>query len=96
MKKSLLLGITSAFIGVLTGLFLRDWSMTTKICGYIGLGCLLLAGIFEGSFLSGDRIRANYSSETKDTRNRRENIASYFFIISVPNVLAIILLYFLV
>ena len=96
LKKSLLLGIVCAFIGVLTGLLLRDWSMTTKICGYIGFGCLILAGIFEGSFVSGDRIRGNYSSETKDDRSERQNIASALFIVSVPNILAVILLYFLI
>lgn len=96
MKKALLLGIGCAIISVLTGLVLRDWSITTKICGYIGLGCLLFAGLFEGSFVSGDRIRANYSSETEDDRNQRRNISSSLFVVSIPNVLAAVLVYYLV
>jgi len=93
LKKSFLLGIACTFIGVLIGLFLRDWSMTMKICGYIGFGCLILAGVFEGSFLSGDRSRANYSSETKDDRNERRGLAASLSIVAVPNILAAILLY---
>lgn len=96
MRKAFLLGIICVFISALIGLFLRDWYMTMKICGYIGLGCLLLGGIFQGSYLSGGGIRGNYANESKEDRDQREGIASSLFIISVPNCLvAGLLLYFL-
>ena len=96
LKKSFLLGIICVFISALSGLFLRDWSITMEICGYIGLGCLLLAGIFQGSYLSGGSIRGNYANESKEDRDQREGIAGFLFIISVPNCLvAGLFLYFL-
>ena len=62
MKTSLGVGLITAIIGILTGFILNDWSITSKVCGYIGIGCLILVGIFNGVFISGDRSRGNYAT----------------------------------
>lgn len=94
LKKPFLVGIICALAGAAAGAYWGNWSLTAKICGYIGLGSLLLAGIFEGSYISGDRLRANYATETREDRNVREKISGFLFIMSLPSLLAAILLYF--
>ncbi|MGS0765200.1 DUF5316 domain-containing protein [Syntrophomonas curvata] len=93
MKISLGIGVIAAIIGGLTGLILNDWSMTVKICGYMGGGCLALVGLLNGAFISGDRNRANYHIETKDTRQEKERITNSLLMISAPNIIVAILTY---
>lgn len=93
MKVSFGIGLVTAIIGLLIGLILNDWSMTVKVCGYIGGGCLVLVGLLNGAFISGDRNRANYYMETKDTRREKESVTNHLLVISLPNIIAAILTY---
>lgn len=93
MKISFGIGVITAIIGLLIGLMINDWSMTVKVCGYIGGGCLVLVGLLNGAFISGDRNRANYYMETKDTRQEKERVTNNLLVISVPNIIVAILTY---
>ncbi len=93
MKISLGIGALTVIIGLLSGLISNDWSITVKICRYIGAGCLVLGALFNGAFISGDRHRANYSYETKADRREREKGSNHLLVISVPNIIAAIVIY---
>ena len=61
--------------------------------GGIGLVSILLSAIFSGSMVSGDRIRANFLTESKDDRLERQRTMIRFGLFGLPNLLAAVLLY---
>lgn len=80
------------FVSIIIGWLLKDWMLTTKVSGTLGLICFAIAGILNRAFVSGDRNRANYSIEEKKERDNRLKISSYMFIIGVPNIIIAILI----
>lgn len=93
MKKSLGIGVVTAITGIIIGLAVNDWSITIKVCGYLGIGCLVLVGVFNGAFINGDRYRGNYANETKETRHEKEKITNTLLLVAVPNIIAAILIF---
>lgn len=91
MKKIFLLGILLAFFLFLFGFF-SNLDVFILISGGIGLGCLLVAGLFSGVFISGDKIRANFATETSSERQKRYNRMLAFVLFGAPNFLVAILL----
>ncbi|AND41478.1 DUF5316 domain-containing protein [Cytobacillus oceanisediminis] len=91
MKKSFLLGILLSFFLFLFG-FSTNLDAFILISGGIGLGCLLIAGLLSGVFISGDRIRANFATETSSERQKRYNRMLSFVVFGAPNFLVAILL----
>jgi hypothetical protein len=76
MKKSIILSFMIICIGIVIGKMLNNWMLTTKICGIAGLICLGIAGLLNGAFVSGDRNRANYYSETKEDRIQKSKVTN--------------------
>lgn len=80
-------------IGIVIGIILSNWMLTIEICGVIGLICLGIAGLLNGSFVSGDRNRANYSFDTKEDKIEKSKIANFAIVVGLPNIiLAVIVL----
>ncbi|MGZ9583775.1 DUF5316 domain-containing protein [Paenibacillus marinisediminis] len=69
--------------------------LTLKINSGICAGLLILAMIFSGSFVSGDRMRANYNSSSKEDNIQKNKWTDKLLLISVPFVIVSISLYFL-
>lgn len=93
MKISFGVGIITTIIGLLIGLILKDWLVTVKVCGYIGGGCLVLVCLINGVFISGDRSRGNYLSETENDRKEKGRMTKYLLTMSVPNIIVAILIF---
>ena len=93
LKLSFLLGSILAIIGLLIGLIFNDWNLALKINGFIVIGCVVLSGILNGSFISGDQFRANYLTETKTNRDNKMKISKYLLSISLPNIIVCIILF---
>jgi hypothetical protein len=74
------------------GLFTQDWELFLKIIGIAAVVPLLMAGLLSGAFVSGDRNRANYHSESKEDRNQKVNWMKIFLLISSPNVTLLVIL----
>lgn len=68
MLRSSLLGVGILVTGLTVSLFLGQMKQGIDIIGTIGIVLLALAGIVSGSFVSGDRVRANYSLEEENKR----------------------------
>ena len=75
------------------GLIFNDWNLALKINGFIVIGCVVLSGILNGSFISGDQFRANYLTETKTNRDNKMKISKYLLSISLPNIIVCIILF---
>ncbi|RBP86212.1 hypothetical protein DFO70_13018 [Cytobacillus firmus] len=91
MKKGFLIGILLAFFLFLFGFF-TNLDVFILISGGIGLGCLLVAGLLSGVFISGDKIRANFTTETSSEGQKRYNRMLTLVAVGAPNFLVAILL----
>ena len=94
MKKSIISGLIIMLVSVLMGVILNDWALTAKISGAIGLICIGVAGIADGSFVSGDRYRANASLDTEEDRTRKNKISVFAILIALPNIIVTVILLF--
>jgi len=94
LKLSFLIGLVIAIVAHLIGFLLNDYNITLKITGFIVVGSFLVSGILKGTFISGDRYRANYIGETKDDRDKKMKIIKYALFLSIPNIISIIILAF--
>ena len=93
--KYLLLGIFLSVIGVLVSILIWDINMVITITSGIGLFFIVVAFLFSGALISGDRIRANLASESVEGKKQRDNIGFRSALISIPSFVIAILFYFL-
>lgn len=92
MKKTIILSLSMMCISIFWGKILNNWMLTIQISGIIGLVCFVIAGILNGTFISGDRLRSNYSTDKKEDRIRRSKITNFVLIVGSPNfILAVVL-----
>lgn len=93
LKLPFLIGLAIAIIANLIGFLLNDYNITFKITGFVVAGSFLISGILNGTFISGDRYRANLVGETKDDRDKKMKIIKYAVFVSIPNVIIFIVLF---
>lgn len=94
MLRSLGFGAALLALIALVSIGFGDWTLIMKFAGYAGGGFLLLAAVFSGSLVSGDRMRANFSTETKEDRDTRLKWSTRFMLISLPNIAASFCMYY--
>lgn len=77
MKKRtfFLAGVLLALLFFFIGGLVKSHLILTNISGSIALICFLISGASTGTFISGDRIRANLGAEDRDERRERINLA---------------------
>ena len=92
MRVSFFIGLVIAIIALLIGCLLKDYNITLKITGIVSAGCIVICGILNGSFISGDRYRDNYISETKDDRNKKIKIVNNLLLVLISNAIVSILI----
>lgn len=83
-------GIILLILVSLVSFFLGDWSILFKFSGVIGLASFLISGLLSGVFVSGDRIRANYTNEDDEDKGIRQGWASKLFLFGLPNLVGAI------
>ncbi|AZK47919.1 DUF5316 family protein [Paenibacillus lentus] len=94
--KKLLLGITLSVLLSLSVGFFWEWKLAINITGGIGVIMLLLAGILNGTFISGVQMRANRKIESAEDKELRNKLTSTFFLLGFPFFLMAIALFFVV
>ena len=90
------IGILLSIIGVLLSIIIWGLDNAYLITGGIGLLFIGLAMIFSGSLVSGDRMRANFATESADDRRKRNSVTFRLALIGIPNLVIAVLIYFLV
>ncbi|MED4019020.1 DUF5316 domain-containing protein [Sutcliffiella cohnii] len=93
--KYLLTGTILSVIGVLLSTFLWSFNQAYMIPGGIGMVFLLGAMVTSGSMVSGDRMRANFSTESADDRKIRNRTTSRLALLGLPSLFTAILIYYL-
>ena len=96
MKKSIILGLIIMCSGIVIGIVLNNWMLTIKICGVIGLVCFCIVGILNGSFISGDRIRANSSIDTTEDKIQRSKITNFVIAVGLPNIIMAVIVFLII
>ncbi|MDX8046285.1 DUF5316 domain-containing protein [Gracilibacillus sp. S3-1-1] len=84
-KYSWLFGTTIALCSLVIGLLLNDWQMTIAISGIAFLAPLFLVALLTGVFNRGDKIRANYHTESREDRDEKHQWIKNLVCISIPN-----------
>src|SRR5665647_2280880 len=93
MKKPIILGFIIMCISIVIGKILNNWMLTIEICGIIGLICLGIAGLLNGSFVNGDRNRANSSFDTKEDKNNKNKITNFAVAVGLPNIILAVIVF---
>ncbi|AVK85338.1 hypothetical protein C3943_18300 [Lysinibacillus sp. B2A1] len=94
--KYLFIGTILSIIGVSASMLLWGMERAYFISGIIGCILIVVAMIMSGSMVSGDRMRANFATETREHRDERNKFTANSFLMAVPNILITIILYYFV
>lgn len=92
--KYLLIGTGLSLIGILIAVIIWDVHMISNITSGMGFIFLIVACLFSGAFVNGDRMRANWSNETKENWVQRNKIAWRSLIMAVPNFAVAFIFYY--
>lgn len=87
------IGCILATIGFFISLLVWGMDQSYIIPGAI---CIILIGlsmIFSGTMVSGDRMRANYATESSEDRNSRNKMIMGMTLIGSPNLILAIIIY---
>ncbi|MGP4042498.1 DUF5316 domain-containing protein [Gracilibacillus sp. D59] len=90
------IGLILSVIGVLISFIV--WGMDKAYVITAGIGFLFIgiSMVFSGSMVSGDRMRANFATESDDDRRIRRSVTFRSGLIGIPNlVIALLIYYFL-
>ncbi|MER1990641.1 MAG: DUF5316 domain-containing protein [Solibacillus isronensis] len=92
--KYFLIGMGLSIIGILLAIIFWDVHMISNITSGIGFIFLIVACIFSGAFVNGDRMRANLAMETKENWVQRNKIAWCSLMMAVPNFAVAFIFYY--
>ncbi|WP_042348519.1 DUF5316 domain-containing protein [Bacillus massiliigorillae] len=90
-----LIGILLSVIGVLGSLVMWGIDKAYFISGGIGLFFIGISIVYSGSMVSGDRMRANFATESDEDRRKRNSVTFRTALIAIPNLIITFLIYFL-
>ena len=80
--RSFLAGISVSGLLLIISLFLDNSSIIMYLLLLLGVIPIVISGFLSGAFVSGDRVRANYS-DSKDF-SERTKIGSVLFLFGIP------------
>lgn len=93
--RNLLFGSILAIIGFFVSYLVWGIDKSYFIPGAIGIILIGLSMVFSGSMVSGDRMRANYATESSEDRDSRNKIIFGMTLIGAPNLILAFILYIL-
>ncbi|WP_156288755.1 DUF5316 domain-containing protein [Oceanobacillus salinisoli] len=88
MKQAFFIGCGISFILILTAFITRDYGLYGKVLLGFGIISVVISALLGGVFLSGPEIRANFHTESKEDRKRRNNTMLVTGIFALPNLVA--------
>lgn len=80
MKNLLFIDAVIFVIATLAAFLTGDLAFIINIIGFTGLIFIITAGILTGSFVSRNRVRANYNSDNKERREKNRLSKNFFFV----------------
>jgi len=92
--RPLLPGLIVGVLGIILSLLLRNPDRIMYSLFIIGFIPIIISGFMTGAYVSGDRVRGNYS-DTKEF-NERTGMSTKLFLFGIPFVLAAIAIRYIV
>jgi hypothetical protein len=83
--KAFGIGILTVCIAGIISFGLKDLQLFFIIMSAIVLICFGVSGLLTNAFVNGDRVRANFHSETKKQRDARTSWAIQLFLLGLPS-----------
>jgi len=96
VKKTIILSIIIMCISIILGKLMNNWMLTIEISVIIGLVSFVIAGILNGAFISGDRLRANSSIDKEGDKVVRSKITNFVLIIGSLNFILAVIIFFII
>lgn len=93
--KYFLLGILLAAIGTFVSFIVWGSEKVYMITGGIGILFIGISMVLSGSLVNGDKMRANFATETNRDRTKRNKFMFRTALIGIPNLLLALVLYLL-
>jgi hypothetical protein len=94
--KYFLFGIGLSIIGILISIVFWGIDKAYLVTGSIGLIFLGISMVMSGSMVSGDKMRANFATESAEDRRERNRTTLKSMLLGLPSVLTSVLLYYLI
>lgn len=92
--RSFLSGLVVGVIGLIISIFAQDTDKIIYTLLIIGFIPIIISGFMTGAYVSGDRVRGNYS-DSKDF-HERSGRSGKLFVFGLPCVLSAIVISFIV
>lgn len=92
--KYILCGVLIAFVTSIGTWFLDESQNVAKVTGGTGLLFLILSMIISGSLVNGDRMRANFATETEGDRKERLSWTTKLALLGLPGIIVAVAIYF--
>ncbi|MGE7693883.1 DUF5316 domain-containing protein [Lysinibacillus sp. NPDC094177] len=92
--RYLLIGVFFSLCSVLISMILWGMEKIYLVSGTIGCIFIVISMIFSGSMASGDRMRANFATESIENRDERNKITINSLYIALPNLIVAVLFYY--
>lgn len=80
MKSLLFIDAGIFIIAAVTAFLKGNFAFIIDIIGFAGLIFVATAGVLTGSFVSGDRVRANYDVEDEERKEKNRLSKNLFFV----------------
>jgi len=91
--RSLLPGVIVGVFGLIIALFTRNSDFIIYSLFIIGLIPIIISGFMSGAYVSGDRVRGNYSNSIDF--KERSGISSKLFLFGLPCVITAMTIYYI-
>ncbi|MGD6843880.1 DUF5316 domain-containing protein [Bacillus infantis] len=95
MKQALLAGIILAGLAAAGSFAADDWNLLLMLSGTVSIASILISGLLFGVFTSGEQNRANFHTESKYDRKKRQKVGSSVMLFGLPNMIAVLVYYLL-
>ncbi|MCA1035178.1 DUF5316 domain-containing protein [Bacillus infantis] len=93
MRKALLTGIVLAGLAAAGSFAADDWNLLVMLSGTVSLISISISGLLFGVFTSGEQNRANFHTESKNDRKKRQKIGGCVLLFGLPNMIAVLVYY---
>jgi len=88
-------GTILSIFGVVLSILIWGTEKAHLLSGMLGGLFIISALLMSGAMASGDRMRANFASETKEDRNERNHIMNNALLLALPNIIVAIFAYYM-
>lgn len=89
------IGTVLSIVGVLCSIFFWGTEKAHLLPGLLGGIFIVVSILMSGALANGDRIRANFATETQENRNDRNRIMKNALLLALPNMIVAIFAYYM-